>query len=60
MQVTVFNLKREEVGKLDLSDDVFGGDVKEQLLYEVVKAQLASRRSGTKATKERSAVAGST
>ena len=25
MQVTVFNLKREEVGKLDLSDDVFGG-----------------------------------
>lgn len=60
MQVTVFNLKREEVGKLDLSDDVFGGDVKEQLLYEVVKAQLASRRAGTKATKERSAVAGST
>lgn len=60
MQVSVFNLQREEVGKLDLSDDVFGGEVKEQLLYEVVKAQLASRRSGTKATKERSAVAGST
>jgi large subunit ribosomal protein L4 len=34
--------------------------VKEQLLYEVVKAQLASRRAGTKATKERSAVSGST
>jgi ribosomal protein L4 len=40
---------------------VFGiSDVKEHLFYEVVKAQLASRRAGTKATKERSAVAGST
>jgi large subunit ribosomal protein L4 len=60
MIVTVYNLKREEVGKLELSDDVFAGEVREQLFYEVVKAQLASRRSGTKATKERSAVRGST
>ena len=60
MEITVFNMKREEVGKLDLSDEVFATEVKEQLFYEVVKAQLASRRSGTKATKERSAVAGST
>ena len=60
MKVTVYNLKREAVGELDLSDDVFGAEVKEHLFYEVVKAQLASRRAGTKATKERSAVAGST
>jgi large subunit ribosomal protein L4 len=60
MKVTVFNLKRESVGELDLSDEVFGAEVKEQLFYDVVKAQLASRRSGTKATKERSAVSGST
>jgi large subunit ribosomal protein L4 len=60
MQVTVYNLKREEVGHLDLADEVFGAEVKEQLFYEVVKAQLASRRQGTKATKERSGVAGST
>jgi large subunit ribosomal protein L4 len=59
MKVQVFNLKREKVGDLDLSDEVFGVEVKEQLFYEVVKAQLASRRSGTKATKERSAVSGS-
>jgi large subunit ribosomal protein L4 len=59
MKVTVYNLKRESVGELDLSDEVFGAEVKEQLFYEVVKAQLASRRSGTKATKERSAVSGS-
>jgi large subunit ribosomal protein L4 len=59
MQVTVYNLKREEVGKLELSDEVFGSEVKEHLFYEVVKAQLASRRSGTKATQERSGVRGS-
>ncbi|MCC6559257.1 MAG: 50S ribosomal protein L4 [Polyangiaceae bacterium] len=60
MKVTVYNLKREPVGEIDLADEVFGTEVKEHLFYEVVKAQLASRRAGTKATKERSAVSGST
>ena len=59
MKVKVWNLKHEAVGELELSDEVFGAEVKEHLFYEVVKAQLASRRQGTKATKERSAVAGS-
>jgi large subunit ribosomal protein L4 len=59
MKVKVFNLKNEEVGSVDLSDEVFGAEVKEALFYEVVKAQLASRRQGTKATKERSGVRGS-
>lgn len=59
MKVKVYNLKYEEVGTLDLSDEVFGTEVKEALFYEVVKAQLASRRQGSKATKERSAVRGS-
>jgi large subunit ribosomal protein L4 len=59
MKLPVYNLKRESVGEIDLSDEVFGTEVKEHLFYEVVKAQLASRRSGTKATKERSAVSGS-
>ena len=57
--VDVYNLAREKVGSLDLSDDVFATEVKEQLFYEVVKAQLASRRSGTAAAKERSGVRGS-
>ena len=55
----VFNLKREKVGSIDLADEVFAAEVKEHLFYEVVKAQLASRRAGT-AAKNRSAVAGST
>src|SRR5690349_19544663 len=59
MKIPVYNLKRESVGEIDLSDEVFGTEVKEHLFYEVVKAQLASRRQGTKATKERSGVSGS-
>jgi large subunit ribosomal protein L4 len=57
--IDVFNLKREKVGSLALSDEVFGAEVKEQLFYEVVKAQLASKRQGTASAKERAAVAGS-
>ena len=41
----------KKVGRVDLADDVFGAEVKEHLLYEVVKAQLAARRAGTHATK---------
>ncbi len=58
-QIDVFNMKREKVGSLDLADEVFASEVKEQLFYEVVKAQLASRRQGTASAKERSAVSGS-
>ncbi|HEY8077029.1 MAG TPA: 50S ribosomal protein L4 [Labilithrix sp.] len=56
----VFNLKREKVGTVDLADEVFATEVKEHLFYEVVKAQLASKRQGTAAAKNRSAVSGST
>jgi large subunit ribosomal protein L4 len=56
----VFNMKRELVGSIDLSDEVFAAEVKPHLFYEVVKAQLASRRQGTQAGKERAAVSGST
>jgi large subunit ribosomal protein L4 len=56
----VYNLKREKVGTVDLSDEVFATEVKEHLFYEVVKAQLASKRQGTAAAKNRSAVSGST
>ena len=56
----VFNMQREKVGSIDLADEVFGVEVKEHLFYEVVKAQLASRRQGTQSAKERAAVSGST
>jgi large subunit ribosomal protein L4 len=59
-KIPVYNLQRKSVGEIDLSDDVFGREPNEALLYEVVKAQLASRRAGTAKTKGRSEVTGST
>jgi large subunit ribosomal protein L4 len=58
--VDVFNLKRDKVGSVALRDDVFGVEVAQHLLHEVVTAQLASKRAGTSAAKERAAVRGST
>lgn len=51
--ISVYNLNRENVGELELSDAVFGAEVNEGLLYDVLKAQLASKRRGTSAVKNR-------
>jgi large subunit ribosomal protein L4 len=58
-KINVYNLKRENVGELELSDEVFGADVNEALLYDALKAQLASRRAGSAKAKGRSEVSGS-
>lgn len=57
-KVTVYNLEKKSVGELDLADDVFGVEVNEALFYDVVKAQLASRRKGTHKVKNRPEVNG--
>lgn len=59
-KVPVYNLERVSVGELELADDVFGGEVNEALFYEIVKAQLASRRAGTHKVKNRAEVHGTT
>lgn len=58
--VDVYNLNREKVGEMVLSDRVFAVPSKPHLYYDVVRAQLLSRRRGTVATKKRSMVSGST
>jgi large subunit ribosomal protein L4 len=59
-KLTVHNIKGEQTGEIELSDAVFGiTEINQDLFYEVVKAQLASRRAGTHAGKTRSAVSGS-
>jgi len=57
--VDIKNLKNEVVGKLELSDAVFGGPINEGLLHDAVKQYLASQRSGTHKTKTRAEVSGS-
>jgi large subunit ribosomal protein L4 len=54
----VYDLDKKKVGEIELADAVFASEVNEHLFYEVVKAKLASDRSGTHAVKNRSLVAG--
>ncbi|MCP4344924.1 MAG: 50S ribosomal protein L4 [Desulfobacterales bacterium] len=58
--VDVINSKGENISQVDLNDSVFNVPVKSSVLHEVVKMQLASRRSGTASVKHRSDVKGST
>jgi len=54
----VFDIEKKKVAEVELNDAVFGAEVNEATIHDVVKMQLASRRSGTSATKGRSDVSG--
>ncbi|MGE0814404.1 MAG: 50S ribosomal protein L4 [Vicinamibacterales bacterium] len=59
MTVDVVNSQNQKVGSVELSDAVFGGRVKTDLIHaSVVRANAADRR-GTHATKNRALVSGS-
>jgi large subunit ribosomal protein L4 len=56
----VINLAKDKVGTIELADALVNADLanSDALFYEVVKAQLASRRSGGRAVRNRSLVSG--
>lgn len=56
--IDVYDLNRSKVDEMNLSDEVFNTEVREYLIHEAVKIQLANRRAGTVAVKNRSAVSG--
>ena len=56
--VSVYNIEGKEVGKIDLSDAVFGVEVNEHLVHMAVVNQLANNRQGTQKAKTRSEVSG--
>jgi large subunit ribosomal protein L4 len=58
--VDVINIKGDKVSQADLPDEIFNVPVNVPVLHQVVKAQLAARRSGTACVKNRSDIAGST
>ncbi len=58
--VEVIDRAGEKVSKIDLSDDIFAMPVKKSVLHDVVRMQLAKRRSGTAKVKGRSEIVGST
>lgn len=57
--VKVHNLKKEEVGEVQLSDAVFGAPLNEPLIHAAVRNFMANARQGTSATKTRGDVSGS-
>jgi large subunit ribosomal protein L4 len=59
MTVDVVNDRNEKVGTVDLRDEVFGGPVRTELIWEAVVHEQAAARRGTHATKNRAAVSGS-
>lgn len=60
MKLTVRNLANEEVGDIDLADEIFGLPVRRDILARVVHWQLAKRRAGTHKTKGISEIQGTT
>ena len=59
MKIKIVNANNEPVGDFELSDALFGGRVKRDLIRESVVQQNAAERRGTHATKTRAMVSGS-
>ena len=59
MTVDVVNAQNQKVGTAEVSDAVFGGRVKTDLIHESVVRANAAERRGTHATKNRALVSGS-
>lgn len=58
MELKVFNTQGKEVDTIAVSDAVFGAEYNEALIHQVVVAQLANKRQGTKSTLTRTEVRG--
>ncbi len=57
--IAVYNMNKQQVGEIQLSDAIFSTEIKEHLMHLALRIQLANRRAGTVKTKTRSEVAGS-
>lgn len=58
MKVNVLDIQAKKVGEIELNEGVFGVEYNEPLIHQVVVAQLANRRQGTKSTLTRTEVRG--
>ena len=56
--VSVYNMEGNVVGTMDISDAVFGVEIKENLVHRAVTLQLANNRQATQKAKTRSEVSG--
>lgn len=58
MQVAVKDISGKELRKADLPDAIYGVELNDHVLHQVVKAYQANRRQGTHSVKTRSFVSG--
>ena len=58
MTLDIVNAQNEKIGSLELRDDLFGGRVKSDLIWQSVVRDNAAARRGTAATKTRGLVSG--
>ncbi len=56
--VDVYNIAGEKVQEIEISEEVFGCEVKPYLLHDAVVWQRANKRAATASTKTRAAVSG--
>jgi len=56
--VKVYSTAKRKVSEIELDERVFNVEIKDHLLHDVVRMQLANMRAGTASTKNRSAVRG--
>ena len=56
--IKVVDMAGKEVGNIELSDKVFGAEVKEAVLHTAVRAYLLNQRQGTQSTLTRTEVSG--
>jgi large subunit ribosomal protein L4 len=59
MQLDVVNSENQKVGSVDVNDEVFGGRINADVMWESVVHANAAKRRGTHQTKNRAAVSGS-
>ena len=57
-KVAVYNLQGSQTGEIELSDTLFAADINKAVIHQVVRAQLANKRQGTKCTLTRTEVRG--
>lgn len=57
-KIAVYNMNGEQVGDIELSEQLFGAPVRPDLMHEVVLMYLAGQRQGTHKVKGRSEVRG--
>ena len=56
--VALYNTDGSQVGEITLSENIFGIEINEAVLHQVVKAQLANKRQGTQSALTRAEVRG--